>query len=98
MSTRLDPQMVQLAREFARVKEKVETLTAERGNADRTNSSVLRSELQPLASLATKMKSAQITGSPSTADYNNLQADVEAIYGAFVLISNLLGNARLPGQ
>lgn len=39
---------------------------------------------------------ATLDGTPTADDFNDLQQDVEAIYGAFVLISNLLGNARLP--
>jgi len=91
-----DAQLTQMIRSFNRIAEKVEVLTGERGDANRSLSSLRRGELIPLASLATSLKSKQISGTPTAADYNALQQDVEAIYGAFVLLSNLLGNARLP--
>lgn len=91
-----DAQVTQMLRSFARLTEKVETLTGERGDAKRSLSALRRGELTPLASLATSMKSKQISAAPTAADYNALQQDVEAVYGAIVLLSNLLGNARLP--
>jgi hypothetical protein len=81
-------------RQFERVREQVQLLTGERGDADRSKTAVRRGELRALASL--KMRSTQIAGTPTRDDFNRLQADVEAVYAAFVLISNILGNARIP--
>lgn len=89
-------QLTQLLRDFARAKEKLELLTGERGADSRPLSAVRRSELLPLAQLANPMKSKPVSGTPSAADYNALQADVAAIYGAIAVISNILGNARIP--
>lgn len=81
-------------RQFERLREQVQVLTGERGDADKSRTAVRRGELRALASL--KMQSGPITGAPTQADYNRLQADVAAIHDAFVLISNILGNARIP--
>lgn len=81
-------------REFARLREQVQIMTGERGGADKSKTAVRRGELRPLASLS--MQSKQITASPTQADFNALQADVAAMHAAMVLISNLLGNARIP--
>jgi hypothetical protein len=81
-------------RQFDRLREQVEIMVGERGSADKAKTAVRRGELRPLASL--KLKSSQISAAPTQDDYNRLQADVEAVYGAFVLISNLLGNAKIP--
>jgi hypothetical protein len=91
-----DSRLAQMVRDFGRIKERVETLTGERGANDRAMSAVRRGELRPLATLAEDMKSAQITAAPTQADYNALQKDVAALYGAMVLLSNLLGNAKIP--
>lgn len=79
---------------FERIREKVEKLTGERGDASKSLAAVRRGELRTLASL--DLKSKQITGSPTTADYNALQADVATIFNALSRISNALGNARIP--
>lgn len=86
--------ITQADRDLARVKEKLEILTGERGAESRPLSALRRGELRPLASLASKSR--QITAAPTMADYNALQADVEAIYTAILQLSNLLGNAKLP--
>ena len=64
----------QLEREFARMKEKVEMLTAERGDATRSQSAIRRGELVPLASLG--IKSGQVSTAPTMDQYNAMQADV----------------------
>lgn len=87
-------QLDQLLREFERIKEKVEKMTGERGDGQRTLSSVRRGELQVLASQ--ELSSQQIASSPTQADYNALQADVAKIFNALARISNLLGNATIP--
>lgn len=81
-------------RQFERLREQVELIVGERGSADKARTAVRRGELRPLASLT--MKSSQISAAPTQDDFNRLQADVAAIYAAFVLISNLLGNAKIP--
>lgn len=82
----------QLEREFARMKEKVELLAAERGDATRSQSAIRRGELVPLASIG--IRSGQVSTTPTMADHNALQADVQSIAIALTLISNRLGNAR----
>ena len=64
----------QLEREFARMKEKVELLTAERGDATRSQSAIRRGELVPLASIG--IKSSQASTAPTMDQYNAMQADV----------------------
>jgi hypothetical protein len=81
-------------RQFERLREQVELMTGERGASNRAKTAVRRGELRPLASLT--LKSSQISGTPTADDYNKLQEDVAAVYSAFVLISNLLGNAKIP--
>ncbi len=81
-------------REIERLREQVQLLAGERGSADKSKTAIRRGELRALASL--EMKSSQISAAPTQADFNRLQADVAAIYAAFVLISNLLGNAKIP--
>jgi hypothetical protein len=87
-------QAAQLSREVARIRETVEKLTGERGDATKTLSAVRRGELRALASLS--LKSAQVTASPTAADFNALQTDVANISQALDRISNLLGNASIP--
>ena len=81
-------------RQFERIREQVQLLTGERGGADKSKTAVRRGELRALASL--KMQSSQLSAAPTQADFNRLQADVAALYAAFVQISNLLGNAQIP--
>lgn len=86
----------EMMQQFMRLQEQVQIMTGERGGADKSRTFIRRGELRPLAGLSTQMKSKQITAAPTAADYNALQADVAAIYQAFVLISNTLGNAKIP--
>lgn len=79
---------------FERIREKVEKLTGERGDASKSLAAVRRGELRTLASLS--LKSSQISASPTQADYNALQADVATIFNALSRISNTLGNAKIP--
>jgi hypothetical protein len=82
------------ARELNRMRETLELLSGERGGGTKPMSALRRGELQPLASLS--MQSAQITAAPTMDDYNALQADVAAIFTALSVLSNRLGNAKLP--
>lgn len=79
---------------FERIREKVEKLTGERGDASKSLAAVRRGELRTLASLS--LKSSQITSTPTQADYNALQADVATIFNALSRISNALGTAKIP--
>lgn len=79
---------------FERIREKVEKLTGERGDASKSLAAVRRGELRTLASL--DLKSKQISASPTQADYNALQADVATIFNALSRISNALGTAKIP--
>jgi len=83
-----------LMSDFERIREKVEKLTGERGDADKSLSAVRRGELQALASI--KLKSTQVTAAPTQAQFNALQSDVATISAALKRISNLLGNATIP--
>ena len=83
-----------LSRDMQRMRESLEKLTGERGDATKPLSAVRRSELRALASLT--LKSAQVTSSPTQADFNALQADVANIFNALARISNVLGNATIP--
>ncbi len=87
-------QAAQAAREISRVRESLEKLTGERGDSTKSLSAVRRSELRALASIS--LKSAQVTASPTQADFNALQADVATIFNALSRISNVLGNATIP--
>lgn len=84
----------QADRDLQQLKETVERISGQRGDATKSASAVRRSELRPLASLT--MRSKQITAAPTQADYNALQADVGNIFRALQRISNILGNATLP--
>lgn len=94
LPSRGQTQATQLSRDFERIREKVEKLTGERGDTAKTLSAVRRGELRALASL--DMRSAQVTASPTAADFNALQADVANLFDALSRISNLLGNASIP--
>lgn len=74
--------------------ERFQVLTGERGDKNKSQSAIRRGELQALASLG--LKSKQLTAAPTMADYNALQEDVDNIFRALTLISNLYGNAKLP--
>ena len=87
-----DAQLTQLIRDFQRVKEKVELLNANRGASGYPRAGVRREDFTAIAQLASSMQSAQVTSAPTAADFNALQKDVAAIYGALVQVSNLLGN------
>lgn len=84
----------QLQREFDRIKEKVEKMTGERGDAKKSLSTIRRSELNALASLS--LQSMTVSTTPTAAQYNALRTDVANIYEALQRISNLLGNATIP--
>lgn len=84
----------QLGKDFDRIREKVEKLTGERGDANKTLSAVRRGELTALASLT--MQSSPASGTVTAAQYNALQNDVANIFDALALISNRLGNAVIP--
>ena len=84
----------QMERELARIREKVEILTGERGPAQKAMSAIRRGELQPLASIA--LQSAQVAAAPTQDEFNALQADVQTIATALTGLSNLFGNAKLP--
>jgi hypothetical protein len=87
-------QGAQLQRDFDRIREKVEKLTGERGDAAKPLAAVRRGELRALASLS--LRSRQVSSAPTAADFNALQADVASIYEALARISNLLGTASIP--
>ena len=93
-SIQTQPNVTALARDFARVRESVEKLTAERGDATYPLSAIRRSELRALASMT--LRSTQVTAAPTQAEHNALQADVNDIFDALARISNLLGNAVIP--
>lgn len=77
----------QLARDLARLTEKVDILAGDRGGKAMT--AVRRNDLQALASMT--MKSKQISAAPTQADYNALQADVNTIMTALTRLSGLYG-------
>lgn len=89
-----DRQLAQLQRDFDRIREKVEKLTGERGDANKTLSAVRRQELQALASLT--LRSTQVAAAPTQAEFNALQDDVKTIFDILARISNRLGNATIP--
>lgn len=84
----------QLTKDFERIREKVEKLTGERGDATKSLSAIRRSELRALASLT--LQSAPVTAAPTMAQHNALQADVASIFAALSRISNALGTASIP--
>lgn len=84
----------QLQKDFERIREKVEKLTGERGDTNKTLSAIRRGELRALGSIT--MQSSQIAAMPTQADFNALQSDVAMIFQALSLISNRLGNATIP--
>lgn len=87
-------QLAQMARDLARIKEKVEKFTGERGDNEKTLTAIRRGELRAFASM--KMNSGSVTDAPTQEDYNALQKDVANIYQALQRISNILGNADIP--
>lgn len=84
----------QVVREFQRIKEKVEKFTGERGDDNKSLSAIRRGELTVLAS--NSLQSSQITGAPTQAQYNALQADVKLIFDILSRISNSNGTADIP--
>ena len=84
----------QAQRDFERIKEKVEKLTGDRGDATKPLSAIRRTELRALASLT--LRSKQVASAPTAAEHNALQTDVKNIFDALQRISNLLGNADIP--
>lgn len=87
-----DAQLTQLMRDFQRIKEKVEVLNANRGGSGYPRAGVRREDFNAIAALAKTMQSAQVTSAPTATDFNALQKDVAALYGALVQVSNILGN------
>lgn len=87
-------QLAQMSRDLARIKEKVEKFTGERGDSEKTLTAIRRGELRAFATL--KMNSSTVTGAPTAADYNDLQKDVANIYQMLQRISNILGTADIP--
>ena len=87
------PNIAAMARDFARARESLEKLTAERGEATFPMSAIRRSELRALASMT--MRSTQVTAAPTQAQHNALQADVKDIFDALKKISNVLGTASI---
>jgi hypothetical protein len=83
----------QIRRDLELARLKLETLTAERGNAGRSKSAVRRSEFEPLGSLT--LASGQIGAAPTMQEYNALQQDVAGIFNALKRISNILGTASI---
>lgn len=83
-----------LARDFVRMREKVEKLTGERGDIAKSLSGIRRAELRPLASLT--MMSTQVAAVPTMEEFNALQTDVANIFDALQRISNQLGTAVIP--
>lgn len=81
----------QAQRDFERIREKVEKLTGERGDATKSLSAIRRGELAGL-----EIHSQQITAAPTQADFNALQTDVAALFELLVRISNTLGTATIP--
>lgn len=83
-----------LKRDVVRMREKVEKLTGERGDIEKSLSVIRRSELRPLASLT--LMSTQVLAAPTMEEFNALQTDVANIFDALQRISNQLGNAVIP--
>lgn len=83
-----------ISKDLERLKEKVEKLTGDRGDAKKPLSAIRRSELNALASI--EMLSKQVAGAPTQAEHNALQKDVKTIFEALKRISNTLGNAEIP--
>lgn len=71
-------------RDFARLKEKLEVLTGERGGAERQ--ALRRAELARLLELP-DVTSATVSASPSAAEHNALVADVHALSRALRAIA-----------
>lgn len=86
--------LAQMARDLARIKEKVEKFTGERGDKEKTLTAIRRGELRAFSSM--KMNSGTVTAAPTQADFNALQKDVANIYQALQRISNILGTADIP--
>lgn len=84
----------QLPKDFERIREKVERLTGERGDATKTLSAVRRGEFTTLAGMT--MRSTQIGASPTADDYNALQADIATLFELLQRISNARGTAVIP--
>lgn len=84
----------QLPKDFERIREKVEKLTGERGDANKTLSAVRRGEFTALAGMA--MQSTQIGASPTADDYNALQSDIATLFALLQRISNANGTAVIP--
>lgn len=81
----------QVRKEFDRVKEKVEKLTGERGDATKSQAAVTRANLRTLASI--EMLSAQVSAAPTQAEHNALQRDVATLFDALKRISNVNGTS-----
>ena len=77
----------QVRKEFDPVKEKVEKLTGERGDAAKSLSAIRRQDLRTLATV--EMSSKQLTVAPTQADFNDLQRDVAVIFDAIRRIANV---------
>ncbi len=90
----MTPNLNQMQRDFDRIREKVEKLTGERGDAAKSLTAIRRSEFSALASLT--LKSKQAAAAPTQAEYNALQSDVANVFAALQKISNVLGTAEIP--
>lgn len=76
-----------IRKEFDRAKEKLEKLTGERGDANKSLAAVRRADLRTLATV--ELKSAQVSAAPTQADFNALQRDVATIFDALKRIANV---------
>lgn len=83
-----------MADDYAIIREKVQKLTGDRGDAKKPLSAVRRGELATLAGIG--LQSGQVSGTPTAADFNALQKDVETIFKALARISNADGTATIP--
>lgn len=86
--------MVQLSRlagkaasDFRLLQERVDTLRGDRGN--KKDRAVRVADLSRLSSLS-KVRSSQVTASPTQSDFNKLQQDVDDIKSLLITISNEL--------
>lgn len=86
----------QAERDAQRIKDQVQVLVGERGDAKRPLSAVRRGELLTLAGRA--LLSSQVTAAPTMEQHNALQADVKALFDLIDRLSNRLGTAKLLGQ
>lgn len=80
--------------DLERIKEKLEKMTGERGDATKSLSSVRRGELVKVAEY--NVVSKKLTSAPTADDFNNLRQDLMSVIQMLGTLGNKYGSLVIP--